>query len=203
MQRGTTYVKLVVLLGVLLATGCLVPEKFTSDATVNKDKSYALTFKGTMVYLPYRMDQGKAVKESPERLAAKEAEMASIAKELLTKEGDTFKKVRYVGNGVFDIEYTAAGNLTETYFFPSREMQILRFVPENDGTITIQGSGEDTNWNELKQLGVAVDGKFSLKTDAEVLEHNAGKTPSLFSKAYVWEIGPGNRPPHMVLKSSD
>lgn len=204
MKKGTAYIKVVVLLGVLLAAGCLVPEKFASDATINKNRSYALTFKGTMVYLPYRMDKSKAPgKDSPEGLAARDAAMTDIEKELLTKEGDTFKKVKYVGNGVFDIEYAAAGELTEPYFFPSHETQLVRFVPEDDGTITIQGSGEEKNWAELKQFGVNVDGKFSLKTDATVVEHNARKTPGLFSKAYVWEIGPGNPPPHMILNVRD
>lgn len=204
MHIKTSSVNWLVILGIVLSAGCLVPEKFTADSVLNKDKSYSFTFKGTMVYLPYRMEQAEGRKESSDRLAAREAEMAAeIEKELLTKEGDTFKKVRYAGNGVFDIEYSTAGVLTQTYFFPGHDAQIIRFVPEKNGTITVQGSGEDKNWAEMEQLGVKVKGVFSLKTDAEVLEHNAGKTPGLFSRAYVWNIGPGNPPPHMILKSNE
>lgn len=202
MRIKSFFINGVVLLGVLLAAGCLVPEKFTADSILNKDKSYAFTFKGTMVYLPYRMEKPREGKEASARFAAQEAKMAEdIKRELLTKNGDTFKKVTYAGNGVFDIEYVAKGTLDEPYFFLSRESRLISFAPQKNGTIVVSGGPKNDDWTQLEQLGVNVKGVFSLKTDAEVLEHNAKKTPWLFSKAYAWDIGPGNPSPHMILKS--
>lgn len=202
MRIKSFFINGIILLGIVLAAGCLVPEKFTADSILNKDKSYAFTFKGTMVYVPYRMEKPKEGKEAAAAFAAQEAKMAKeIEQELLSKHGDTFKKVHYAGNGVFSIEYAAKGTLVETYFFPNRDSRVISFSPQENGTIVVSGGPKDEDWTQLEQLGVNVKGVFSLKTDAKVLEHNARKTPGFFSKSYVWDIGPGNPSPHMILKS--
>lgn len=203
-NRPCPYKVVLAALLMLSLAGCLVPEKFTSDAVMNRDRHYAFNYSGTMVHVPYRMEKNekaKAGKETSAASAAREAEMAKLEKQLQAKDGGAFRKVRYLGNGVFVIEYSASGVLTKPYYFPGPEAQIIRFVPEKNGTVTVQGSGKDKDWAELKKLGLEVKGVFSLTTDAEVLEHNAGKTPGLLSKAYVWEIGPGNPVPRMILKA--
>lgn len=203
-KRPCWYRVVLAALLVLSLAGCLVPEKFTSDAVVNRDRHYAFNYSGTMVHAPYRMEKSEKArlgKETPAASAAREAEMTKLEKQLQAKDGGAFRKARYLGNGVFGVEYSTSGVLTKPYYFPGPEAQIIRFVPEKNGTVTVQGSGKDKDWAELKKIGLEVKGIFSLTTDADVLEHNAGKTPGLLSKAYVWEIGPGNPVPRMVLKA--
>lgn len=202
MKRRKKGFGVLILAGVLLVSGCLVPEKFTAEATLNRDKSYSFAYTGTMVFLPYRMEQGGAGDDSGKGKDTRDAKMAVIARELREKEGGSFRKADHVGNGVLDVDYAVAGTLAETYYFPSREAPVISFEPKADGTLVVEGKVKEKDWEELKKIGIEVAGKFSLKTDAEVVEHNAEKTPGLFSGAYVWTIGPGKPPPLMILKGS-
>lgn len=203
MKIRKTQVGLLVALGVMVAIGSLAPETFTADATVNRDRSYAFSYRGPMVYRPYHLDREGAAEDSDDAKAARDGTMAEIAKTLVAEKDGAFRKVEYVGNGVFDVEYAGAGVLGETCFFPSHEARIIRFDPQDDGTIVIQGEIGKKDWVTLKKAGVELSGEFSVKTDAEVVGHNASKTPGLFSSVYGWKIGLNDPAPHMILKSSD
>jgi hypothetical protein len=190
--------------------GCILPEKFTAEATIHKDTSYSLSYKGTMVDVSFlrqlnavrKKGRGEASTASLNRWAADETAWAAEMRAELLNDG-TFKNVQYAGNAVFNIEYVATGALTAPYHFFDSQFPILSFVPEENGVIIVRSGVKEGGWAELEETGVKIQGVFSLKTDAEVLEHNAGKTPGLFSKAYVWEIGPDKPVPNMALKIKD
>jgi hypothetical protein len=121
----------------LALAGCLLtPGKFTSDLTINADRSFSFSYVGEVI----AVDPSSGMKDSSssepaadasaeekQAAAEKKAEVAKASAELevkrkaiaeaLAKEAG-YRSVRYVGNGKYLIDYAITGRLDHSFLFP-------------------------------------------------------------------------------------
>lgn len=120
----------------LLASCLLTPGKFTSNLTINADRSFTFAYKGEVIALDPGSEFDKSGTADPDpnaspdqqaEQAAKKAEAAKKAAELETKRKAMaealakeagYRSVAYLGDGKFMIDYAASGILTTNYIFP-------------------------------------------------------------------------------------
>ncbi len=124
-----------------------------------------------------------------------------------------YRSVTYRGNGVFDVDYAAAGKLSHEFIFPVLPQQdiIFPFVAvrrQADGSARINapsliGGGLRGLAAKLSTFGSAMEGKelpassrakgtFTITTDGEVLTNNTeeGASNAAGQRTLRWEIGP-------------
>jgi hypothetical protein len=133
------------------------------------------------------------------------AQMQAIADALSKEKG--FRSARYVGNHKFEIDYAIDGTLTHAFLFPFNiDAQIvLPFVAvEMRGAdrVRVKAPGFANGFDKSQGPGgmgasgdeaaKALDGTFTLTTDAEIVSQNqeegAQSTPQ--GKRIVWTITP-------------
>lgn len=109
-------------------------------------------------------------------------------------------KVIYKGNGVFDVEYDAAGRLDHDFTFPTLEhspmiMPLVSVIRRADGSVRVEAPGFAAGLGNLAALGSAIpgaaskgqsplkglplmDGTFALTTDGAILTNNTEDGPA-------------------------
>ena len=126
-----------VLCGALLLTSCfLAPGKFTSTLTINADRSFTYAYTGEV----YGLDMDAMMKDMPGADAKPAAQPVGWQKtppkpgkpddsagdndarnravaDALSKEAG-FRKVEYLGNNKFAIDYRISGRLDHAFLFP-------------------------------------------------------------------------------------
>ncbi|MGK6321097.1 hypothetical protein [Sphingomonas sp. DT-204] len=215
----------------LILWGCvLTPGKFVSTLDIRADRSFAFTYVGEVYAVDMGKEFTKGLKDSDtgktsidsagdeaslEAQDAKgedsEAKNKAIA-EALSKEAG-FRKVRYVGNSRFEIDYAASGKLTYPFLFPfsSDAEVIFPFVMiELRGPDRVRvrapAFGADSSKSGMSEAGSAaskVDGTFTLTTDAEIVSQNneAGAAAAGGKKTIIWRATPTTKDtPMAVLK---
>ncbi|UIJ44568.1 hypothetical protein LZK98_16110 [Sphingomonas cannabina] len=224
----------------LILWGCvLTPGKFVSTLDIRADRSFAFTYVGEVYAVDMGKEFTKGLKDSDtdktstdatgdeasaKAIAAQdvkgddakdgedsEAKNRAIA-EALSKEAG-FRKVQYVGNGKFEIDYAASGKLTYPFLFPfsSDAEVIFPFVMvELRGADRIRvkapAFGADSSKSSMSDAGKAankVDGTFTLTTDAEIVSQNneSGATTAGGKKTISWRATPTTKDtPMAVLK---
>ena len=197
-----------VLAAPFLLVGCLLaPGKFTSTLTINADRTFTYSYQGEV----YAFDMAAAMKDMPgsdenkttttallkaslqdtpkpgddaETKAAADAHNREIAAALQKEAG--FRKVEYIGDGKFVIDYQISGKLDHTYLFPYNLDAgiIFPFIviePRANGTIRVKAPGFANDAKDTGGVGVGgdaskaasnLDGVFTLDTDAELVSQN-------------------------------
>ena len=200
-----------VLLAPFMLVGCLLaPGKFTSTLTINADRTFTYTYSGEV----YGFDMDQAMKDMPsgeddkktgasldkvafqkddkgkkddraDTKANRDAENRALAEKLSKEAG--FKKVEYVGDNKFLIDYSITGKLDHAFLFPYNldagiiipfvavelrangtvRIKAPGFANEKDSTSALGGMGPDTSKAASK-----LDGTFTLDTDAELVSQN-------------------------------
>ncbi|WIW88587.1 hypothetical protein K3M67_00950 [Sphingobium sp. V4] len=134
-----------------------------------------------------------------------EAQMQAVAAALSREKG--FRSARYVGNHKFEIDYAITGRLTHAFLFPFNiDAQIvLPFVAvemRGEDRVRVKAPGFANGFDKSQGPGgmggagdeaaKALDGRFTLTTDAEIVSQNqeegAQSTPQ--GKRIVWTITP-------------
>jgi len=106
-------------------------------------------------------------------------------------------KVEYRGSGVYDVEFATSGNLDRDFVFPTLERfplanALIQVSRHNDGTVRIDAPGFGPAPGPMGMGGMppaggggskggdtpAMDGSFSIKTDAEILANNTDEGPA-------------------------
>lgn len=146
-----------------------------------------------------------------------EARLNAIAAALLKEKG--FRAARYMGNHKFEIDYVIDGTLTHAFLFPFNiDAQIVLpfvavemrgndrvrvkapgFANESDKSQTMMGGSGD-------EAAKALDGTFTLTTNAEILSQNQedGPVTAPGGKQLRWTISPLTREaPMAVLRLRD
>lgn len=206
----------------------LTPGKFVSTLDIRADRSFAFTYVGEVYAIDMGKEFTKGLKDSsddkkPTDATGDEASLKmddgedSEAKnraiaEALSKEAG-FRKVQYVGNGKFEIDYAASGKLTYPFLFPfsSDAEVIFPFVMvELRGADRIRvkapAFGADSSKSSMSDAGKAankVDGTFTLTTDAEIVSQNneSGAATAGGKKTITWRATPTTKDtPMAVLK---
>lgn len=173
----------------IILSSCLFPEKFEARINVNKDGTYSLTYDGILTWV-----LAKAAEVQQGKLSAKdEKEIKRLEQEF--KKDPNYKKVSYLGHGQFQVLYERKGALSSPVYFINKESDFISILPgfkEKKVTgVFIKGMKvNDDVIVQLKQLGMKIDGRLEVTTNAKVLAHNAKDAPKLMGLlgAYVWEI---------------
>lgn len=112
-----------------------------------------------------------------------------------------WKKVVYRGKGIFDVEYAISGRLDHDFVFPTIERfamsnAFVHISRRNDGTVRVDAPGFGPPVNPMTGMAgmfpasgtasdkpaggsdqPAIDGRFSLRTDAAILANNTDEGP--------------------------
>jgi hypothetical protein len=228
-----------VLLAPLMLLGCLLaPGKFTSALVINADRTFTFSYTGEV----YAFDMSEAMKgmgdgdkdktdstsldkvgfqkkgaePDADTQAAADTKNRAIAAALAKEAG--YRKVDYLGNNKFMIDYQITGKLDHAFIFPYNVDAgvILPFVVielRANGTVRVKapgyandskeaagGMGADANANKAADK---LDGTFTLDTDAELISQNneEGATTTGARKVVTWKATPlTTTAPMAVLK---
>jgi hypothetical protein len=224
-------VALALLLPFALASCVLAPGKFVSTLRIDADRHFTFSYVGevyaldmsdnmtnglggtasdhatptssdgdtpTMQHLAFQSED----KEDPaKKKAATDARNREIAAALSKEAG--YRKVTYVGDGKFLIDYAVSGTLDHAFVFPYNldAEAVFPFVVVElraNGTVRAKAPGfaADDNTKSVPGAGQQtskLDGVFTLDTDAEIVSQNneegaAAGTPG--RKTIVWKATP-------------
>lgn len=216
-------------LPVMLASCFFVPGRFTSTLSVNADRSFAFTYVGEVISVDpsgeiakgmadMKASGGKAAgaAQSPAARAQAKAEAdrknQQIAEALAREVG--YRKVTYLGDGRFMIDYAIKGVLDHDFIYPFNldAEAVFPFIAlelRNGGTVRVKAPafarGDDKSpMNGMNESGVSkLDGVFTLDTDAEVVSQNNEDGVKLVDgrKTMTWKATPLSKdPPTAVLR---
>lgn len=211
-QPGAKLAAAITLASAMLA-GCLFPEKFTAKVDVKKDGSFSYSYDGILTFLPARATAGKGDAAAKEGGAAKgdgkvkaqakaQSQLENVERELREKLG--CQEAKHVERGQFQVRCARSGKLEKPVYFPSEPQKIFSIVPEPGGTVKLVAAsmGKD-QIAKLREIGLALDGRLEVTTDAKVVKANATTAPAAGASGgpYVWELKSLDSPaPEMVIK---
>ena len=133
-----------------------------------------------------------------------------IAKELMRHPG--WKKVTYLGNSTFDVEYELTGRLDRDFSFPilpqaHLAMPFINLSRDRDGVIAMSAGGLASQpmrqlifgaqgakaefaslSNDERALLLRTRGDFTITTDAKVLSTNGARTAAADAEQISWRI---------------
>lgn len=140
--------------------------------------------------------------------------MEAIAAALRKEKG--FRSVRYTDNGRFEIDYAIDGRLDHAFVFPFNidAQMVVPFVAielRGGDTVRVKAPGYANSTNrpgnplgsEGEEAAEALDGTFTLTTDATIVSQNQEDGPSSVAggQAIVWKVNAlTNEAPMAVLK---
>ena len=187
---------LALFLPLALASCVLAPGKFVSTLRIDADHHFAFSYVGEV----YALDMSDSMKglgdtpsdhatpasfqagdtEDPAKKAANEAHNREIAAALSKEAG--YRKVTYVGDGKFLIDYVVSGTLDHAFVFPYNldAEAVFPFVVVElraNGTVRVKAPGFAADDNSKNVPGAGqqtskLDGVFTLDTDAEIVSQN-------------------------------
>ncbi|AGH49962.1 MULTISPECIES: hypothetical protein [Sphingomonas] len=203
----------------LLAACVLQPGKFASALTVKADRSFTFAYKGEVIAIdPAEMmssslatsssddGDGEAAAdrkaEKAKEAGENEAKRKAIAEALMKEEG--YRAVTYLGGGKYLIDYEISGKLDHGFVYPfNSDAEVLfPFIAielRKDGLVRVSapafvGSTKKAGGAPgMPSSNDAVDGSFTLTTDAEITMHNneAGAQPGPGGmKTLSWRVTP-------------
>ncbi len=186
---------LVVLLG-----GCYLPGSFDAAIEISRTGLYKLSYDGYIIDLNLYRDI------TEKKLPAKEIKpKIDIVLNDFKRDKGT-KLIRYFDKGAFQVKWSKGGDLVrarQVVFFRRNENIFSITYNKDKGTMTVRGKYiKKQDANRLAQMGLdVVRGFIQVKTDGQVLEHNAHKvTDQGAVKIYGWEIkSVFDRAPKMVV----
>lgn len=185
-----------------LAASCYMPDDFLTEIRVSKTGDYALIFKGKMVWVPLYKDIVTGAMKDVSEIKEKEA---AILRDL--QRDPSFKQVRPVGRGTFDVYYERTGRFSGTsqVSFPRRGMEILRMETRRNGVLYIVAAtgAKPGAREELQALGLTPNGRVRVMTDATVIKTNAETSSTGIPGysgwvVYDWSVKGPNQPAPIV-----
>lgn len=179
----------------------------SSSGTPGADPLDSAPEKKDSAYRPVRLQRPAETEERFDGPADRsdDAQMQAIATALSKEKG--FRLARYMGRHRFEIDYAISGRLTHAFLFPfnSDAEIVLPFVAvelRGDDRVRMKAPGYSNGFDKGREpLGKgsagddaakALDGSFTLTTDAEIISQNqedgAQQIPQ--GKRVVWTITP-------------
>jgi hypothetical protein len=221
---------------VLLASCVITPGKFVSTLRIDADRAFAFSYVGEVYAVDMSsgmtggLTQGldDSAEETPDpdgatfqpiaqeedKTAAKKAETEAKNRaiaEALAKEAG-YRKVEYVGQGKFLIDYAIEGRLTHSFIYPfnsDAEVMFPFIAVELRGGNAVRmtapafASRSDDGPPGMSDPAAKLDGTFTLSTDAEIVSQNnedGAKTEGT-RKTISWRATPLTKAaPMAVLK---
>jgi hypothetical protein len=142
--------------------------------------------------------------------------MEAIAAALMREKG--FRSARYMGDGKFEIDYAIAGRLDHSFVFPfNLDAQIvIPFIAlelRGDDRVRMKAPGYANDSSKTagpmgggaasEEAAQALDGTFTLTTDAEIVSQNQENGPTTITggRQIIWKVDPlTSEAPMAVLK---
>ena len=182
--------RIAVMLVALIGLGsCYFPVYFDAEIELAREGYYHMIFDGYLadISLYNEIKQNKISKEDEKR-------KVKLIQTDFERDGST-KEFKYQKEGVFRVHWDKAGDLLKvkavTFFRRNEPIIILRYSKE-DRAIYLQTTPlSKTQQEQLKKLGLGMEGEIRVITDAKVLAHDATqirKTDDPRKKMYVWKI---------------
>ena len=188
----------------LLLNSCFIPDQYEAEIRFTKLGAYGISFNGVLVQAPFfsELARGNIKDTDPEAAKSIKGYLDQL------KRDSSFKEVRSIGRGRFQVRYLREGNFRgehQMVTFVSRQAPIFRLRTTEDGRISIGGSGAGRQYApKLQEVGLTTQGLFRVVTDAEVIEHNAQfvrKAPTPGYTMYDWRIRSlADVPPRLIAK---
>ncbi|OYY91696.1 MAG: hypothetical protein B7Y45_01595 [Sphingomonas sp. 28-66-16] len=211
------------LLPVALASCILAPGKFTSTLRIDADRRFAFSYVGE-VYAEEgdkalgggltAKDHDEATKDPATKRAEADARNRAVAAALAREAG--YRRVEYLGEGKFMIDYAITGRLDHVFVWPYNiDAEVLfPFVAielRQGGLVRVKapafGNEGGKSAPGMPDMGQAMasrlDGIFTLDTDAEIVSQNNedGAINADGRRTIRWKATPLSRTaPAAVLK---
>jgi hypothetical protein len=194
--------RLAVMLVALLGLGsCYFPVYFDAEIDLTREGYYRMIFDGYIadIALYNEVKQNKISKEEEQR-------KVKLIQTDFERDRST-KEFKYHKEGVFKVHWDKSGDLLKvkavTFFRRNEPIIILRYSKE-DQAIHLQTTPiSKTQQEQLKKLGLGMEGEIRVITDAKVLAHDAGrilKTDDPRKKMFVWKINGLSDRAHMTVE---
>jgi hypothetical protein len=172
----------------------LLPDNFQLDIVANRDGSYTVDYVGDLVFAPgyAELKQGRVDDHAKA--------FTDLLNEIRKQPG--FKSVEYKGQARYRVTYHQEGKLDKgPYVFVGSSAKIFGVEKRPDGTIEVAAAKiEKNDVAQLKMLELHSSGKVSVKTDGNVVKHNAISEPGIFRSSYSWTINElSGEPPSMII----
>ena len=189
----------VVLVGSAL-TGCYLPVRFDAEIEITRAGYYDVIFDGYLVSVP--LYQGlREAKISP---LEENGKVDAIRRDLIRD--SAVKEFKYFKQGYFKVNWRRKGDLLRTkmvtFLRRNATILILKYV-KTTGLITVQTAPiAKANARRLRESGLDTQGQLRVKTDARVVDHNAGRMvdgPQRGQKIYVWDVKSLLDPPPKIV----
>ncbi len=178
----------------LLAAGCYLPSNFRADIAISADGRYRVQYIG---------DLGDS------DILGGRYEGAELTKAIGVRERDLgrssgFTRTFYRGDGDFEVKFDKRGDIfrqkTIRFVDNGSKIATISLVSET-GLLTVRGGSIPLNFHDqLTALGYVLQGKFTIFTDANVIDHNAHSVTGEEQRTYTWELnGFNQKPPKLVI----
>lgn len=170
-------------------SGCYLPVQFRADIAIGRAGLYEIAFSGQVAWVPLVQ-----ALDDRELTAAEEREKARLIERDLKRDSAT-KAVRYLGRGLFGLDWQRSGDLVAsgmTSFLRRGERLLTLKYLRDRGLIVLQGRAISAETAQrLGAAAEAADGTIQVSTDAVVLDHNAAEVRSIDdgrARVYRWRI---------------
>ncbi len=168
--------------------GCYLPARFDAEIDISRVGAYSIVFEGYLaeINLYKDIEERKLTKEQ-------EAEKIERLKTDFMRDAST-KEFTYFKQGHFKVKWVKEGDLLRSRmvsFVRRNENMFSIKYNKNTGEVSMRGTPiSKANAQHLTDSGLAMQGELRVKTDAEVVNHNATKVKNGKGrqKIYIWDI---------------
>lgn len=175
------------LLSVLVLTGCYLPASFDAELELSRTGLYKMSFDGFIVDTGLYND----IRLNKIDRATVQEKVTVVLRDF--KRDSSTKSVSHFGKGAFQVKWVKSGDIIrsrQVMFFRRNENMLSISFNKNTGVIGLAGRYiSKKNGDRIQAMGLDVKGVIRIKTDAKVLSHNAQKT---FEEGavtvYFWEL---------------
>ena len=182
--RGLYLLLTMACLGILFSACLFFADKYNVTVTISPTGDYSFVFEGTIASLSAR--EAEAI---PGKKPLNEETYKSMEEEM--RKDPSFKEVRYLGKGRYQIRYERTGNAKTAFNFLDQDTLTFSILTTGPKTAVFRGMViKPDELKFLQQIKMPVEGVIVVKTKGKVIQHNAQSTPSFFGLfgGYRWEI---------------
>jgi len=178
--------------------GCYLPVRFDAEIEISRGGHFKAEFDGYMASVP--LYDGLRTGKIPPSKESKEID--KLKRDLVRDVSVT--EFKYLEKGFFKVNWKRAGDLFRakmvTFLRRNERIVSIKYLKDQrrikiEGTII--GSSKA---RKLVDAGLNMEGQLRVRTDADVLEHNATKVQGSGVKIYSWVITSiFDKPPRMII----
>ncbi|MDP6788292.1 MAG: hypothetical protein QGI13_14315 [Rhodospirillales bacterium] len=175
----------VALVGALLG-GCYMPIRFDAEIEITRTGYYSVIFDGYLVSIPlYRGLREETISPLEEN-----EKVAYILKDF--NRDSAVNEVKYFQHGRFKVNWQRKGDLLRarmvTFLRRNEPIITVKYVKDT-GLITVQTNPiAKSTAQRLLDNGLSMQGQLRVKTDLQVVDHNATRVLKRKTPIYVWDI---------------